>query len=84
MTLKEINTYLSSCDHAERLVGEYWETCNRYVKLYATINRIKTDAEYNPIVPLEIYQRQADAMNIYLQCLLQRMGIEGISIDGSV
>ena len=82
MELKDTIKLMSSDNHRDRFIAEYWQTKIRYENLHKMC--VKYEAEildFAPVCPLELLNRQASHMGMYLKTLEVRAEIEGISLD---
>ena len=68
-------------DYKERMKGEYRELKERHEKLADIILKYEAGTlGFEPDCPLELLRNQETAMGWYLNCLIGRAEIEGISL----
>ena len=76
MTLKETGDLMFSDDHRERLKAEFFQTYIRMERL----EHLLSHREFIPTCPIELLEKQYEAMKDYLLILVKRMVIEGVEL----
>lgn len=82
MNLLETVELMNSKDFKERFKAEYYQTKERYLKLYKLV--VKIDAgtsEFTSSCPIDLLKKQKSAMGEYLYCLEVRAEIENIELN---
>lgn len=70
-----------STGYKERLKAEYLQLLARKDELETLCCFWgKWELDFNPTCPRELYQKQLDAMNSYLDVLRQRLNLEGVEL----
>ena len=79
--LRETVDLMLSSDYEERFLAEFYQLRIRYEKLMAMLDKWDNgELEFEPTCPREMYDRQRDAMESYLDILTDRAALEGIEI----
>lgn len=79
--LKDTVDLMLSSDYKERFLGEFRQLKIRYEKLREMLNKWDEGTlEFTPTCPREIYDRQIEGMETYLDVLADRAEIEGVDI----
>ena len=72
--LKETDTGMTSANHVDRLVAEFDQLQFRLSGLYDVLKKYATHQLDHPLdCDIEILRQQADAMEVYLDCLAERI-----------
>lgn len=81
MELKDTVEMMNSADYKERFKAEYHQLRIRYEKLGAMLDKWDNGKlDFTPTCPREIYNKQIEGMEIYLDTLFDRAEIEGIEL----
>ena len=79
--LKETIELMTSTDHRERFLAEYWQTKIRIGKLDAMLEKYdRGELAFEPICPVDLLKWQLSVMEVYLDALTIRAEIEGIDL----
>lgn len=72
-------------DYKERMIEEYKQLAERFIKLGRLIEKHNSGTLYfKPTCPMELLEDQYCAMRLYLNILVQRATIEGIDLNDIV
>lgn len=81
MELKDTVTMMESSDYKERFKAEYYQLKIRYEKLMIMLNKWdEGKLNFKPTCPREIYNKQIEGMEKYLDVLADRAELEGITL----
>ena len=81
MDLKDTVTMMESSDYKERFKAEYYQLKIRYEKLMIMLNKWdEGKLDFKPTCPREIYNKQIEGMEKYLDVLADRAELEGITL----
>ncbi len=81
MELKDTVEMMLSADYKERFKAEYYQLKIRYWKLKAMIEKWDNGTlEFEPTCPREMYDKQIEGMEKYLDCLADRAEIEKVEL----
>lgn len=81
MELKETVEMMNSADYKERFKAEYYQLNIRLEKLKMFVKKYnKGELDFEPDCSLELLSKQLQHMEIYRDMLLERAGIEKITI----
>ena len=81
MELRDTVEMMNSADYKERFKAEYHQLRIRYEKLGAMLDKWDNGKlDFTPTCPREIYNKQIEGMEIYLDTLADRAEIEGIEL----
>lgn len=81
MELKDTVTMMESSDYKERFKAEYYQLKIRYEKLMIMLNKWdEGKLDFKPTCPREIYNKQIEGMEKYLDVLADRAELEGITL----
>lgn len=79
--LKDTIEMMTSEDYKERFKAEFYQLKIRYEKLKVMLDKWDSGKlEFTPTCPREIYDKQIEGMEIYLDVLKDRAEIEGIEL----
>lgn len=79
--LAETSAFMSSSNYKERFIAEYYQLKIRRDKLHnMIISYASGTLDFIPDCPLEILEKQEDAMNKYLEILEIRAKLERVVI----
>lgn len=81
MSIAETADMMVSRDYKTRFVAEFVQLSVRKEKLWRTIERYRTGTlDFNPTCPLELLEKQYNAMDLYHSVLIKRAELEGVDI----
>lgn len=81
MEMKDTVELMLSDNYIDRFKAEYHQLKIRYEKLKIMLDKWdKGELEFTPTCPREIYDRQIDAMEKYLDVLTDRAEIESVEL----
>lgn len=81
MELKDTVTMMESSDYKERFKAEYYQLKIRYEKLMIMLNKWdEGKLDFKPTCPREMYNKQIEGMEKYLDVLADRAELEGITL----
>lgn len=79
--LEDTVELMLSDDYKDRFLAEFRQLKIRYEKLRAMLSKWDDgDLDFEPTCPRDIYDKQIEGMEIYLDVLADRAEIEGIEI----
>ena len=79
--LKETVELMLSDDYKERFLAEFMQLKIRYEKLRAMLNKWDEGTlEFEPTCPRDMYDRQIEGMEMYLDVLADRAALEGVEL----
>lgn len=79
--LKETVDLMLSDDYKERFLAEFMQLKIRYEKLRAMLNKWDEGTlEFEPTCPRDMYDRQIEGMETYLDVLADRAALEGVEL----
>lgn len=79
--LKETVELMLSDDYKERFLAEFMQLKIRYEKLRAMLNKWDEGTlEFEPTCPRDMYDRQIEGMETYLDVLADRAALEGVEL----
>ena len=79
--LKETVDLMLSDDYKERFLAEFMQLKIRYEKLRAMLNKWDEGTlEFEPTCPRDMYDRQIEGMEMYLDVLADRAALEGVEL----
>lgn len=79
--LKETVELMLSDDYKERFLAEFRQLKIRYEKLRAMLNKWDEGTlEFEPTCPRDMYDRQIEGMEMYLDVLADRAALEGVEL----
>ena len=79
--LKETVDLMLSNDYKERFLAEFMQLKIRYEKLRAMLNKWdEGELNFEPTCPREMYDRQIEGMEMYLDVLADRAALEGVEL----
>lgn len=79
--LKDTVELMTSEDYKERFKAEYYQLKIRYEKLKVMLDKWDNgELDFEPTCPREIYDKQIEGMEIYLDVLKDRAEIEGVNL----
>ena len=79
--LKETVDLMLSDDYKERFLAEFMQLKIRYEKLRAMLNNWDEGTlEFEPTCPRDMYDRQIEGMETYLDVLADRAALEGVEL----
>lgn len=79
--LKDTVDLMLSDDYKERFLAEFRQLKIRYEKLRAMLNKWDEGTlEFEPTCPREMYDRQIEGMETYLDVLADRAALEGVEL----
>ena len=79
--LKDTVDLMLSDDYKERFLAEFRQLKIRYEKLRAMLNKWDEGTlEFEPTCPREMYDRQIEGMEMYLDVLADRAALEGVEL----
>lgn len=79
--LKETVDLMLSDDYKERFLAEFMQLKIRYEKLRAMLNKWDEGTlEFEPTCPREMYDRQIEGMEMYLDVLADRAALERVEL----
>lgn len=82
MELKDTIEMMQSEDYKERFKAEFYQLKIRYEKLKAMLDKWDNGIlEFNPTCPRDIYDKQIEGMEIYLDVLKDRAELEGVVLE---
>lgn len=77
--LKDTVELMTSEDYKERFKAEFYQLKIRYEKLKVMLDKWDNgELDFEPTCPREIYDKQIEGMEIYLDVLKDRAEIEGV------
>lgn len=81
MELTDTIELMTSTDYKERFKGEYYQLKIRYEKLKVMLTKWDSgELNFKPTCPREIYDKQIEGMEIYLDVLVDRAKLEQIEL----
>ena len=81
MELKDTVIMMESSDYKERFKAEYYQLKIRYEKLMIMLNKWdEGKLDFKPTCPREMYNKQIEGMEKYLDVLADRAELEGITL----
>lgn len=81
MELKDTIELMTSTDYKERFKAEYYQLKIRYEKLKVMLDKWNSgELNFKPTCPREIYDKQIEGMEIYLDVLVDRAELEKIEL----
>lgn len=82
MELKDTFVQMTSPHYKDRFRAEYWQTKERYEKLYSMIVKYEAGKlDFTPTCPLDLLKQQMEAMSKYLYVLEVRAKLEGVDLE---
>lgn len=79
--LRDTVDLMLSSDYKERFLAEFMQLKIRYEKLRDMLNRWDNgELDFEPTCPRDMYDRQIEGMETYLDVLADRAGLEGIEV----
>lgn len=79
--LKETVELMLSDDYKERFLAEFMQLKIRYEKLRAMLNKWDNgELDFEPTCPRDMYDRQIEGMETYLDVLADRAALEGVEL----
>ena len=79
--LKETVELMLSDDYKERFLAEFMQLKIRYEKLRDMLNRWDNgELDFEPTCPRDMYDRQIEGMETYLDVLADRAALEGVEL----
>lgn len=79
--LKDTVELMISEDYKERFKAEYYQLKIRYEKLKVMLDKWDNgELDFEPTCPREIYDKQIEGMETYLDVLKDRSEIEGVEL----
>lgn len=81
MELKDTIDLMTSEDYKERFKAEYYQLKIRYEKLKAMLDKWDNgELDFEPTCPREIYNKQIEGMETYLDVLADRAELEKVEL----
>lgn len=81
MELKDTVEMMLSSDYKERFKAEFYQLKIRYEKLKRMMDKWESDGlDFTPDCPSELFDKQIEAMESYLDILKDRAEIENIEL----
>lgn len=81
MMLKDTIDLMTSDDHQDRFIAEYWQTKTRYDRIHRMCVQYEAGTlDFDPVCPLDLLKRQTSCMGRYLKVLEIRAEMEGIDL----
>ena len=82
LKIAETADMMTSRDYKQRFLAEYAQLYERREKLWRTIARYRAGTlDFNPPCPLDLLEKQSDAMDLYFNILNKRAELEGIDLE---
>ena len=81
MELKDTIDLMTSANYKDRFKAEYYQLKIRYEKLKAMLDKWDNgELDFEPTCPREIYNKQIEGMETYLDVLADRAELEKIEL----
>ena len=85
LNIAETADMMASRDYKTRFVAEFVQLTVRKEKLWRTIDRYRAgNLDFNPTCPLDLLEKQYNAMDLYHSILIKRAELEGINLKEEV
>lgn len=79
--LKDTVDLMLSSDYKERFLAEFYQLKTRYQKLRLMLDKWdNNELDFKPTCPRDVYDKQTEAMEMYLDVLADRAEIEDIKL----